>query len=645
MRLATRLILGLSALFLLVLCGVATIYAVNTQGHLQAQLASQSQEAATSLALRLALLPSLADAGPVETTVNPVFDRGYFQEIRVLGPGGETLLAKRDPPAPDSAPGWFVRLLPIAPQAAQAIVSTGWRELGRVVVVSHPHFAYRQLWRASVQMAGWLALLYVAALAGTWAFLALVLKPLRDIEGAARAIAERDFRRIGSVPRAPELARTVEALNSMSQRLQKIIADESASAAALRRQALEDPVTGVFNRRGFASQLQAHFESSGEIVSGALALVAVDNFAPYNARVGYEQGDGFLAQVATRLRGLRSAGAAPLCGRLGGASFALAAFDTGPEDVERLAEEARHDIWQLCAETDPGLACHVGATRWEWAHPEYSALIGAADAALAAAREKGESAWHVTPFDPEVPAGGQAWREHIAHAIDAGQILAFAQDAFSLPAREYLHSEVTARIPRAGGGTIAAAQFLSLAARYDLVARVDLKIVELAVSRLAQRSGPARIAVNISYRTLASQEIVARMLGLLAERPAAASALVFEMTEFGALQDRGRALGFREALRARGAGFALDNFSMLHDGLLLVHALRPDYIKLSRGYVADLERNTDVRFLVDALGRILRPMDIALYALGVEDAAILPLLASHGVTGYQGYAAGEPRPL
>jgi diguanylate cyclase (GGDEF)-like protein len=645
MGLRDRLIAGISLLFLVLLSGLAYIYVVNTQGNLQAQLSAQSQDAATSLALRLALLGSLDDTGPVETTVNPVFDRGHFQEIRVLGPSGATLLVKRDPPAPDSAPEWFTRLLPIEPQGAQAIVSTGWRELGRVLVVSHPHFAYRQLWSSAVQMLGWLAVLYAVSLAGTWAFLAMVLKPMRDIEAAARAIAERDFRVIESVPSAPELARTVQALNSMSQRLQKIIAEETATANSLRKQALEDPVTGLFNREGFQKHMQAQIESSGEVVSGALALVTVDNFGPFNAQVGYQQGDQLLRDTAaalTRLEGTDTA----FFGRLAGAGFALATLNTSMADAERLAEAARDDLWQLCVERDPGLAVHVGAVHWELVRPGYSALLGAVDAALQAARDKDKAAWHVARFDPEAPAGAQAWRAVIANALGADQVVAYAQDAFGLPGREVLHRELNARISRDGGGTIPAGQFLSLAARFDLIAHVDLRIVELAVRHLAtQAASRQRLAVNISYRTLADEATLQAILRLLSQNPAAAAALVFEMTEFGALQDRAKTQAFRDALRARGASFALDSFSMLHDGLLLLHALRPDYVKVSRAYVAEIGRGTDVPFLFDALTRVMRPLDIALYALGVEDAAMLPLLAEHGISGYQGYAFGQPRPL
>ncbi|MGH8765159.1 MAG: EAL domain-containing protein, partial [Burkholderiales bacterium] len=102
---------------------------------------------------------------------------------------------------------------------------------------------------------------------------------------------------------------------------------------------------------------------------------------------------------------------------------------------------------------------------------------------------------------------------------------------------------------------------------------------------------------------------------------------------------------FSEAVRRLGAGFALDNFGMRQESLMLVHALKPSYIKLSPGYTRDLPGSADCRFFVAALVRAMRPLDIGIYAQAVEDERLLPLLQELGVAGYQGYAVGRPEAL
>src|SRR5512132_2628855 len=100
MTLQRQLIIGVSLLFFVLLAGVEAIYLVNSRAQLQDQLGSQAQDAATALALRLALLPDLSDEVMVETMLNPVFDRGYYREIRVVSTDGRTLVRKVLPAAP-----------------------------------------------------------------------------------------------------------------------------------------------------------------------------------------------------------------------------------------------------------------------------------------------------------------------------------------------------------------------------------------------------------------------------------------------------------------------------------------------------------------------------------------------------------------
>ena len=75
---------------------------------------------------------------------------------------------------------------------------------------------------------------------------------------------------------------------------------------------------------------------------------------------------------------------------------------------------------------------------------------------------------------------------------------------------------------------------------------------------------------------------------------------------------------------------------------MLVHALRPHYIKLSPGYSRELAGNADCRFLVASIVKIARSLDIGIFAQAVEDGGLVPLLLELGLSGYQGYATELP---
>ena len=643
MTLFRQLIVGVSLVFFVLLAGVEAISLANARVQLQEQLGSQAQDAATSLALRLATLGNLEDRALIETLLNPVFDRGYFQEIRVLSVDGGTVARKVLPSAQGAVPEWFTRLFPIGAPGAQSLVSSGWRELGRIVVVSQPHFAYAQLWSTGLQTIAWLALVYVAAIAAVSAFLAMLLRPLREIERAAIAIGERDFRTIDSTPGARELARVVAAMNQMSGRIKQAIAEESARAEALRREAFTDPLTSLYNRRGFEHQLQSLIRSTGDVHSGALALLEFRDFGAFNAKAGYQRGDEMLAMLAGALVAACE-GRAAVCARMGGAGFAFAAVNIEAAGLRDLVAGVCRRVGGVLAEQrlDTELHFHCGATRREGALPEFSALLAAADHAIERAREKGDNEFDIEIFDQSVSVGSQAWRELIERCIANDGIALFAQDVFGMPGRKRVHTEVTARMLRAHGDPVMAAQFLPMAARHGLIGRIDCHVAEKLLDYLSRNPGTEPVALNVAARTIADAIAARRLLALLDARGPIASRLIFEMTEFGAMQDWQIAKRFSGEVRRRGARFALDNFGMHQESFMLVHALRPQYIKLSPGYSHELAGNADCRFLIGSLVRIARTLDIEIYAQAVEDEGLIPTLAELGIAGYQGYASSRP---
>ena len=644
MTLYRQLIIGVSILFFALLAGVEAIYLANARTQIQDQLSSQAQDAATSLALRLATLKSLEDRALAETLVNPVFDRGYFREIRVVSVSGETLVRRVLPPALGDVPEWFARLFPLEAPSAQSLVSSGWRELGRVVVTGHPNFAYQQLWHIGLQTIVWLLLIYAAAIAAVVGFLAMLLRPLKEIEQAAIAIGERDFRTIQFAPRARELARVVAAMNDMSGRIRQMIEEELVRAEDLRRDAFIDPVTLLYNRRGFRRQLQSLIKSKGDVYSGALALLELDGFGEFNAAAGYQRGDEVLALLGgTLAKGCE--GHAAVCGRLGGAGFSFAVINIGTDELQgllaRVCSLFEATLVEQGVETQLTYLC--GATRCDRALPEFSALMSAADHALLRARERGVNQYAIEAFDESITDGSQAWRARIEHALAEGRFALFAQHAFGLPVRAPVHGEVTVRMLAEQGEPVPAAQFLPMAARHGLIGRLDCVVVEKLLDYLSKAADTLPVmALNISARTIADVEATRRILGLLDARKNVAGRLIFEMTEFGAMQEWALAQTFSSEVRRRGARFALDNFGMLRESLMLVHALRPHYIKLSPGYSRELQGNADCRFLVASIVKIARALDIGIYAQAVEDEALVPLLVELGLSGYQGYAAELP---
>ena len=145
MPLSRQLLLIVSAVLALGFVGALVINVHDTRVYLSQQLESHAQDTATSLGLTLSQHLAGGDVVHAESYVDAVFDRGYYRQIVVEGLDGQHLVDRVVPVRVDGVPDWFVRLLPLTTPRASAAVQAGWNQLGQVVVISHPGYAYQKL--------------------------------------------------------------------------------------------------------------------------------------------------------------------------------------------------------------------------------------------------------------------------------------------------------------------------------------------------------------------------------------------------------------------------------------------------------------------------------------------------------------------
>ena len=648
MTLYRQLFAGMSALFLVLLLGVQALYLVNARTYLQQQLVSHAQDTATSLAMSLASRGSAGNSAWVEAVISPTFDRGYFASIKVTSLTGAVVVDRRLPTAYGAVPAWFTTLFRLDSPGSDAIITAGWQQLGRVIVVSQPYFAYQQLWHTAMATLAYLAAAYAATLLGMRLFLRGILQPLRAIEDFAQAVGRRDYRPIALLPRARELHRVVAAINCLAGKIRHAIEEESARAERMRQEAREDALTGLCTRRAFQQEYETLIAGQ-DVYAVTLALIELEHVKALNEHRGRARTDELLSRAAQAVRSACSDDHA-IAGRLAGTHFAVAVVNGDAIAASTLLADLASRV-DACLATEfagDGIEFRCGAVHSDGATPPLSSLLAAADHALARARGHASGAFELNFWNetPDSSLGSEAWRSAIHHALAADRYALYAQAALALPGRETLHTEVFVRQVDEHGVPLAAAMFMPMVARHGLLPRLDLVIVEKLFEHLhARPSSNACIALNIAAQTVADGGAIARLEHLMREYPRIASRLVFEMTEFGAAHDAEAARQFSARMRALGAGYALDNFSLSRAGLALLPQLLPDYIKLAAEFTPTIMSSAETQFLITSLSRIAKSLEIQLVAQAVEDPSMLDRLQALGITGYQGYVTGAPQPL
>lgn len=643
MTLFRQLFIGTSIAFLVLLALVESIYLVNARVYMQEQLASHAQDTATSLGLVLPAALADKDALLAEVTVNAVFDRGFYSSIVVVNTKGDKLIEKNLAPAPAGVPAWFAGMFPMHAQSGESLITHGWQQLGRVIVTSHPNFAYKQLWHTTVEATLGMLLLYLLSLLAIHSFLSRILYPLKEIERVAHAISERDFQQISVLPSARELRRVVKAINSMSSKLFAIIAHEVKQATRYRDEARRDVVTGLDNRRGFEQHVHALLENGGDMVSGAMYMLQLSDFNAYNVKNGYKEGDALIKEVAEGLRGIWPKKELMRC-RINGATFAVMVFNITRDEAVELGDE-------LCAalgvaiglqRVDAGLAYGCGGVYFAGQKVTLNALLAQCDMELLQSMANGAGLSLLENLrDDEQVKGSLYWKGLILDAIEAERVMLLAQPVMYFGGVMKLQSEVVGRLVNAEGELVLAEHFIPMANRYQLTAAFDLSVLKRLIGRMVAAGGDELVAINFSVHSIHDTVLTGWLESAMKEHPNVAHRLVFEFTEFGIVQDRAGIEHFVAEIRKLGAQFAVDNFGLHHSAFEYLQRLKPLYVKLSPAYIRNLHDNLENQFFISSVVNITRSLDIRVFALGVEDKGVLPLLQELGIQGYQGYVNGE----
>ena len=134
----------------------------------------------------------------------------------------------------------------------------------------------------------------------------------------------------------PRLMRLlVQALHKIAQS-EQMLSQKDMMIAALKSQAMTDPLTGLANRRAFEEQVRRAVAGASRFdEAGVLAYIDLDGFKPINDLMGHEAGDAVLIYVADFLR--NSVRLTDTVARLGGDEFAVLMVQTTPQEGERRA--------------------------------------------------------------------------------------------------------------------------------------------------------------------------------------------------------------------------------------------------------------------------------------------------------------------
>ncbi len=651
MTLYRQLLLFTVFLFSLLFLGVWIEKLHSTRNFLVNQLQSHAQDTATSLGLSLSPVLATGDVSAADTMMNAVFDRGYYHRITLQDVYGHLIIEKKLKVEFENVPDWFINLIPINTPVAEALIMAGWNQAGKLYVVSHPGYAYKTLWQTTVRISGYFLSAFILAMAFGALGLNLLLKPLKRVEQQAEAICKKEYDIQQVLPKTRELRQVVISMNRMTAKVRDMFAEQASIAERLRCKAYSDSITGLGNRRYFQGQVNAHFEQASDSDFGALVLLQVLELHEINEQNGFEITDQLLKRVADSIKKSTSTVGKVVLARLTGGDFAIFLPGLNSADVTEIVVMLNVEIGRLSDEKliDRTELANIGCAFYD-SKTSYGFLLAAADVALHASRQKGPNKWELTSMTTgETVAKGQAWwKDTLERVLENRAVLLYDQPVVDSKATDLiLHREVLARIFLRPDEVVNAAVFVPMAQKLGIISLLDQLVVSLLFEQAENGAVGNRVAVNISPASLADDEFVQWLLYKLKSIEDSSLTVIFELPEYGAVQNMEAVKLFSHEVRKLGHAIGLDHFGQSFSNFGYLKSLRPEYVKIDRGFTKELDDKTggDSEFFIDALCSVAHSLDIKVIAEGVEREDQADKLVELNIDALQGYLFGKPEKI
>ncbi|MBT3196187.1 MAG: EAL domain-containing protein [Gammaproteobacteria bacterium] len=651
MSLRTQLFTTIILLFVLFFAGTLYLSIQSSRDYLQTQLKSQAEEVATSLGLTFTTAVDLGDDSLLQTMVNSAFDSGDYLQIRIENNEGETRVERSIAVIVEGVPKWFIETFPLHTPIGHALLTSGWNQLGHIHVQNHPGYAYADLWRKSTQSFTLFIILSLIASVAMQILLRIVLRPLNVIEKQADAVSHKQFIVTDKLPKARELRRVASAMNHMVTRLKQIFEDQAALNQEIRREAYEDGVTGLPNRRYFNGQINTFLNAEEEFGQGAyfqLQILDLDNF---NQQHGYQITDELLLTTSQLLQEVVGEYPRAQLFRFSGSEFSAILPNLTLEQTESLAAAITTKLATLRSMDFPlesdfialGIVFHTHNSEITT-----GSLLGTADSALQSARTNRGNGWQLqqtSETDTLAHQGAQQWKTLLEQCLKENSLEVYLQPVVTTEDRRLVHYEVLARISSQDGQTLPGGSFLPMAERFGMMPQIDRTIIlntlNLATTAAAKE---AHFSINLSSSSTNDPDFIRWLEQTLKQFPGASNRISLEINEGDMVQGKESIRPLADRLDEIGSSLSLDHFGVGFSSFGYLTDLRARYVKIDRSHIQEIHLQKESRFFVHSLADIAHGLGIEVIAEGIENQQQIDTLKELPIDALQGYFIAKPQP-
>jgi predicted signal transduction protein with EAL and GGDEF domain len=276
-------------------------------------------------------------------------------------------------------------------------------------------------------------------------------------------------------------------------------------------------------------------------------------------------------------------------------------------------------------------------------------LVRNADIAMYRAKINGKAQWMT--YDPLMHAAAMErlqLEKDLEDALEGNQFQLVYQPVVRLETQEIVGFEALLRWHHPTLGLIMPERFIPIVEECGAIVPIGQWVLGTAcvVSARWQREHPhdpaLTMAVNVSARQLADDDLAEQVAGAIANAMLDPTTLVLEMTETALIHDAAVAARRLHELRRLGVRLAIDDFGTGYSSLSYLRQFPVDILKIDRSFINTITDRTKIPAIVRGLLDLGRTLELETVAEGVEDDIQLDGLRDENCDLAQGYLFARP---
>ncbi|WP_293721211.1 bifunctional diguanylate cyclase/phosphodiesterase [uncultured Cetobacterium sp.] len=407
----------------------------------------------------------------------------------------------------------------------------------------------------------------------------------------------------------------------------------------VKKQLTKDDLTKLYSRKTYNE-----FCKSKNSSTGVTFLLNLNNFKKVNDLYGHEEGDLVLSQTSIFLKQIFIKDE---IFRISGDEFYIFSHNIkNPSDkIEKLRELFSNSFLMKKYNVSFTLGYHKKSSCIS-----LHESLKCSDMAIAAIKKNSEL-WYkeATSNFIERARRNEKIKSLLENSINS-EFYAVFQPKYNLSDNTLSGAEALARWENHELKFISPAEFIPLAEKMGIVYKIDYKIAEEAIKKVASLldkksiKNDFRLSFNMSSETFMREDMIPYIFDLLNFYKVDGKNIEIEITETMILTNSKTTIERLEKLKERDILISMDDFTAGYSTVGLLATLPVDIVKFDRSLILAMNEDEQKgKVIYKGLVKIMKSLGLKIVAEGIEKQEDLEFLIQNSVEYGQGFLLGKPQ--